>query len=140
MTQPYRPPKYHEVTLRPTSAKAGPTAREEQLPVGVAGPWYTAGYLFCFAEPGQWANPGENRFSIDLQGLFLEIGTPWALSADVTELIPPIYPHTGDAIFFTRGVMLDQSDQLAIVSFFMDWDSSLPVAIMMNIGGTAHPE
>jgi hypothetical protein len=140
MTQPYRPPDYHEVTLRTTSAKAAATSGEKQQAAGVFGPWFTAGYLFCFAEPDQWANPGENRFIIDLQGLFLDIGTPWALSADVTELIPPNYPHIGDAIFFTRGVMLNQPNQLAIVSFFMDWDFSLPVAIMMNIGGTAHPE
>jgi hypothetical protein len=138
MTQPDRPSKYHEVTLRTTTAEAAPTPRNEQQAFGAFGPWYVAGYVFCFAEPDQWAQPGDNRFTIDLHGL--GPGTVLAVSADVTELTNSTYPYIGDAVFLTNGVMLNQPHQLATVLFTMKRSGPLPVAIMMNIGFLAHPE
>jgi hypothetical protein len=137
MTQPYRPSKYHEVTLRTRSAEAAPAARVKQQTFGATGPWVVFGYVFCFAEPGQLAQPGDNRFNITLRGI--GDGMPVAVSADVSELIHSYYPHKGDAVFLTKGVMLNQPDRFATVLFSMLWNSPLPVAITMNIGFMAHP-
>jgi hypothetical protein len=63
------------------------------------------------------------------------MGTPMAVSADVSELTNSKYPHIGDALFLTQGVMLNAPDQFATVLFSMRfWNSPLPVAITMNIG------
>lgn len=129
--------KFHEVNWRASGAQSGPMPREEQRAAGVYGPWYVGGYLFCFAEPDQWAYPGPNLFTIHLNGL--NLGIPWTVTADVTELIPPSTPHIGDASITTTGATLNQPDQFALVIFNVDGDSSVPVAIMMNIGCTAHP-
>jgi hypothetical protein len=134
MTQPYRPSEYHKVTLRTGNAEAAPAAAR----FGASGPWVVFGYVFCFAESGQLAQPGDNRFNIDLRGI--GIGTPVAVSADVSELINSYYPHIGEAYFLTQGVMLNQPDRFATVLFSMRfWNSPLPVAITMNIGFMAHP-
>lgn len=137
MARSYDPSKYHEVTWRASGAKPGPIPREKLPAAGVYGPWFVGGYLFCFAEPDQWAYPGGNFFTIDLNGL--DLGTAWTVTADVTELIPPSTPHIGDASITSNGVTLNQPEQRALVIFDLEWGSSLPVAIMMNIGCTAHP-
>jgi len=137
MTQPYHPPKFHKVTLSTGNAEAAPTPPKTPQAAGVSGPWYVTGYVFCFAGPGQLAQPGDNRFAVDLRRL--GIGTPVAVSADVSELINSYYPHIGDAVFLTKGVMLNQPGRFATVLFSMRWNSPLPVAITMNIGFMAHP-
>jgi hypothetical protein len=137
MASSYDPSKYHEVTWRASGTEAGPVPREKLQAAGVHGPWFVGGWLFCFADPEYWAYPGGNIFTIDLSGL--NLGTPWTVTADVTELLPPATPHIGDATFIPNGVTLNQPEQLAFVYFDLEWGSSLPVAIMMNIGCTAHP-
>jgi hypothetical protein len=136
MTQPYRPSQYHEVALRTGNAEAARAAPAAGF--GDFGPWYVTGYVFCFGESDQLAQPGDNSFNINLSGL-TTIGTPVAVSADVSELINSYYPHIGDAIFLTKGVMLNQPFLYATVLFTMDWGSPLPVCITMNIGFMANP-
>ncbi len=133
MTQPYQPSDAHEVTLS-SAGEAGMLSPENPPAAGIYGPWNVAGFLFFFADRDQWAQPGFNLFTIDLQGLDLGAQT---VTADVTELIPPAQPHIGDAMFETKGVMFDALNQFVSVEFFLDWGSPLPVAIMMNIGFTA---
>ena len=134
MTQPYRPPKYHEITLRTTSAKAGPKLREEQLPAGFFGPFNVTDFVFCSTRPDLWAQPGFNAFYLDLQSLGL--GTPWTVSASVTELSSTGTPMTGAATFETQGAQLNQPDQQAFVYFYLNWPQPLPIAVMLTIGHT----
>ena len=76
-----------------------------------------------------------NVFSIGLLGL--ELGAfVHTVNAWVCEQLSVDYPeaHIGDADFFTIGTTLDFDTQVVSVTFYMDWDSPLPVVIMTNLG------
>jgi hypothetical protein len=130
MTQSYDPSKYHEVTWRITSPKAAPRAANGFI----LGPFNVTSFVFCSTRPDQWAQPGFNTLTIDLQPLGL--GTPWTVSASVTELSPPGTPTTGAATFETLGAQLNQPGQQAVVYCNLDWPQPLPVAVTLTIGHT----
>jgi hypothetical protein len=97
------------------------------------GPFKVNDWLFCSAQPDEWAQPGLNSLTIDLSLLGIE---PWTVSASVTELIGPRTPWQGTANFRTLGVQLNQPDRLATVFCDQDGPAALPVAVMMTIGYT----
>jgi hypothetical protein len=138
MTQRGSPPENQEVTLPAASAEAPLTTYTPACtPVtGGVGPWNGGGFLIYFNNPDQtnWANPGFNVFRIDLTGL--DRGTVNSINGYVTELqsVNYPYPHMGDAVFYTLGITLNLASQVASVTFFMDWDSPLPVGVMANLG------
>ena len=137
MTQPGRSPKYHTSTVGVTRAEARLIPRSDQQLPDLFGPFDFSTYLFCFADPGSWAQPGYNTFNIDLQQLGPD--TYWIASAWVTELSPPSTPWRGDADFQTLSVQLNQPVQLVTVYFLLQWDAPLPVAIMTTIGSEGQP-
>jgi hypothetical protein len=136
MTQPERLPENQEVTLLTTSAQAPLTTPRFTPVTGRVGPWSGGGFLICFNNPDQsnWAKPGLNVFSVDFNG-FLP-GKVDTINGYVTELQSADwpFPHMGDALFYTLGITLDFASQVASVTFFMAWNSPLPVGIMANIG------
>lgn len=102
------------------------------------GPWPGGAFLICFnnSDQSNWAKPNFNIFSIDLNGLGLGGDKVHAINGYITELqsVDYPYPHMGDAIFYTSGTTLDFATQVATVTFFMFWDSPLPVGFMANVG------
>jgi hypothetical protein len=97
------------------------------------GPFKTTDFVFCSVQPDEWAQPGLNSLTIDLQTLGIK---PWTVSASVTQLSPPRTAWQGAANFQTLGVQLNQPNRTATVFCDLDWPAPLPVAVMMTIGFT----
>jgi hypothetical protein len=135
MAQPEWSREDQEVTL-PTSMSANVHLTTPRPVTGGVGPWSGGGFLICFNNPDQsnWANLGLNIFSIDLSSL--NLGLVNTINGYVTELqgVDSPYPHMGDAVFHTFGITFDFASQVASVTFFMVWDSPLPVGVMANLG------
>ena len=132
MTQPHGSSRPHRVTLDTKSVKVLSKPRPEQQASSVQGPFNLSAFLVCVENP---IGPGQ-RVGIGIGLRELGIGLARTVTASVTELSPPSTPWQGAARFLTYRVAFDQQNQTVGVEFSMEWDSPLPVAVMLTIGHT----
>jgi len=138
--------RLHVVTLDAKNLKVLSQPRpDDEMPSNVFGLFDLVTYL-CIPRAADGSNgtalPGPNFVRLFVTTFDL-IGTPWTITAAVTEISPPSTPWQGEARFDTLGVNLSQAGNPDVplphanVYFNLEWNSPLPFGVSATIGFTS---